>query len=136
MTSFVSCSEARPISDWSCDASGHSALSASACQNEAQAGVSCLAMGPPGGMPDLTAECQATCQAMSSLPCAPKDCVSTCVDKIAHGPCAGAVGLVTVCGAKLTAADYQCVQNAPVPQDGKCSAEINLLAKCLQAHGG
>ena len=136
MSSFVTCAEARPVTDWACDGTGHSALVSGVCETEAQAGISCVANGPPAGMPDLSAECTATCNAMSSLPCAPANCVQTCNDKIANGPCAGAVGLVTVCGAKLTAADYQCVQDAPVPLDGKCGAEINLLVTCLQAQGG
>jgi hypothetical protein len=84
-------------------------------------------------MPNLSAECAAACAAMAGLECTPADCEQKCNDSIANSPCAGAMGLVTVCGAELKQGDYECVQGAPVPTEGRCSDEIKILIACMQA---
>jgi len=133
MSAFVSCALQQPMENWICDTSGHSSLKSGICQAEAEAGFVCTVNGPPGGMPDLSAECAATCAAMSGLSCAPSNCEQTCNDSVANSPCAGAVGLVTVCGAGLSAADYDCAQGTPLPTGGKCADQVNLLVGCLQS---
>jgi len=133
MTAFVTCALEQPLENWICDTTGHSSLKEGICQAEAEAGFVCTVNGPPGGMPDLSAECASTCASMSGLSCAPANCEQTCNDSVANGPCAGAVGLVTVCGAGLSAADYDCDQGTPLPTGGKCADQVNLLVACLQA---
>lgn len=81
----------------------------------------------------MSAECAATCAAMAGLSCAPDDCETSCNDTIENGPCAGAAGLVTACGAGLSASDYDCSQGIPLPTGGKCSNEVNLLLACLSS---
>lgn len=132
-TTFVECAASQPESNWTCDAQGFSTLLSGVCQTEFEGALSCLTEGPPGGMPDLSADCAATCTAMAGLPCAPANCEQSCNDAIANGPCAGAAGLVTVCGAGLSAGDYECVNDTPVPSGGMCSDQVNLLLACLQA---
>ena len=133
VTTFVACTRDQPAAAWMCDQDGHSKLPADVCQSEAAAAVLCVANGPPGGMPDMTNECTKSCAAMASLSCALPNCVQTCLDGIRGEHCAGAAGLVALCGADLTSADYQCSSSGPPVPTKKCAAEMKAFAMCLAA---
>ena len=129
---FVACG-AEHTADWECDAQGKSVLKAGVCQTEAEASVNCLFAGPAGGMPDLSAACAASCVNMAGLSCVPAQCEQTCNNSVSSGPCAGAAGLVTACGATLTPADFACTNNLPLPSGGKCQPEINVFLACFSS---
>jgi len=131
VSAHVSCANDRPDSDWSCDPQGRSKLPEDVCQTEWLESLQCLAHEPPDSMPNMTDACTKSCAAMADLPCAPANCVQTCLDGITAEHCGGAAGLVALCGANLTKEDFACANGVPLPL-AKCEVPLIVYGWCAE----
>ncbi|AKT43814.1 hypothetical protein [Chondromyces crocatus] len=129
---FFQCGTAEPAASFQCQG-GNPSLVDGACEAEQEANAECLFEGPPGGLPDMTADCEAHCAAAANLPCASASCVQECLDSTADAEvCNGARAALIHCFAQQPADSYQCnAQQQPQPSGQGCFINALLVQACL-----
>ena len=127
------CGAQEPESSFECSASGKPKLMSGFCAAEKATQTACFYEGPAGGLPDMTADCQAHCSSAAGLPCDSPTCLQDCLDLMADAePCNGAQAMLIHCFAQQPAANYQCgpTQN-PYPSGSACVAQVFALDACM-----
>ncbi|WP_156339214.1 hypothetical protein [Chondromyces crocatus] len=129
----VQCSAQQAADGFTCP-QGHPLPSTTVCADERAATVSCLFEGPAGGMPDLTADCQAQCDVTSTLPCASPTCLQDCIDSVAEvEACNGAQATIVHCFAQQPAESWACdEENQPAFLGQDCAFPVLLHGLCVE----
>ncbi|WP_156339212.1 hypothetical protein [Chondromyces crocatus] len=129
---YYACMIQEPASNFSC-VEGFVEHVGDACNAERSASQSCMFQGPPEGLPDMTADCQALCNGAAGLPCAPDDCVQSCLDGItASAGCRGAMAIHVHCLAREPAEAFECSGGAtPQVTSAECAAGLSTYQFCI-----
>lgn len=138
--SFVACAAMQPVTSYECDSIGSAELKTGFCKNEDSARKSCQYDGPADGLPDLSADCTALCQAQAGLACAKPTCEQDCNNGLAHGSdgsgaCRGTYAATVHTNASLTAADWECDSNTPIPNVSPTTGITVACYGCVKSPG-
>ena len=128
------CAAQEPASSYECSQGGNPEIKDDVCVPE-QAGLyGCWYEGEPGGLPDMTADCQAYCDAAAGLACASANCLQECLDSMADAqPCNGAQAMTIRCFAQQPASAYECSsEQKPQPTGFECFLPVALHDACMQ----
>ncbi|WP_218920199.1 hypothetical protein [Chondromyces crocatus] len=127
---YYQCALSQPASSIECDSSPR-LVSGTACEEKNHERSACLDAGPPEGLPDMTADCQAYCAIGDALSCSPPDCVQACLDRIEFASrCRGAWAALTHCLAQEPASDFSCDETWPRLTNMRCRVAEVLIQFC------